>query len=593
MRKIKKTFKIIFKIFLVIFALVCALFIFFNIPVRKENVDAKLGVTFSMRYAQDIGLDWRAAYVAVMDDLQARKIRLPVYWDLVEPRDGEYDFSDLDWQLEEAEKRNVEIILVVGQKVPRWPECSIPEYLKNDAVKRKEKLLEFVGVITERYKNSPAVKYWQVENEPFLKFGVCPDLDVNLLDQEIATVRKIDPGRKIIITDSGELSLWARAAKRADIFGTTMYRTIHNSKIGFYTYPIGPRFFQFKYWLNKIFTGQNNVIVIELQAEPWIDGWTTNSSLEDQFVSMNAEKLKDNLSFARQAGFPEIYFWGAEWWYWLKVRQNHPELWDTAKELFRDRTNNPIAEFPKVKNVFPANGKKEVIIGAEDPIIVDFNKSTRGYFIKFVLDPESEVVYQNNSEKTQFKLLPKDKIRDGTVYKLKILAKIFGDDDANYREIYNGSFETLRAAPLTWEADFQLRLDQAKKYTRAKKIIGKYVDINLQTQIMSIFEEGKLLDTFLISSGKRGMGTPVGEHRIYNKFPRAFSKAYGLFMPYWMAILPDGKMGIHELPEWPGGYKEGVNHLGVPVSHGCVRLGVGPAKTVYDWADIGTPVVVY
>jgi hypothetical protein len=66
-----------------------------------------------------------------------------------------------------------------------------------------------------------------------------------------------------------------------------------------------------------------------------------------------------------------------------------------------------------------------------------------------------------------------------------------------------------------------------------------------------------------------------------------------LYMPYWMAITPDGKYGIHELPEWPGGYKEGANHLGRPVSHGCVRLGVGAAKTVYEWASEGTTVVVH
>jgi len=40
------------------------------------------------------------------------------------------------------------------------------------------------------------------------------------------------------------------------------------------------------------------------------------------------------VEFAKKVGFPEIYLWGAEWWYWLKITQNHPELWDTAKELF-------------------------------------------------------------------------------------------------------------------------------------------------------------------------------------------------------------------------------------------------------------------
>ena len=90
-----------------------------------------------------------------------------------------------------------------------------------------------------------------------------------------------------------------------------------------------------------------------------------------------------------------------------------------------------------------------------------------------------------------------------------------------------------------------------------------------------------------------GMETPQGQFSIYNKTPRAWSKTYALFMPFWMAFLPSGEMGIHELPEWPGGYKEGANHLGTPVSHGCVRLGVGDAKEVYDWAEIGTPIIIH
>ena len=159
--------------------------------------------------------------------------------------------------------------------------------------------------------------------------------------------------------------------------------------------------------------------------------------------------------------------------------------------------------------------------------------------------------------------------------------------------MYSGYFETLPPAPETWEKDFALRLDQARRFTRPKISQGKYIDINLSVQIMSIFQDGKLVDSFLISSGKRGMDTPKGTHQIYNKSLRTWSKQYGLYMPYWMAIFPSGKYGLHELPEWPGGYKEGANHLGIPVSHGCVRLGVGAAEKVYNFADIGTPVVVY
>jgi len=137
------------------------------------------------------------------------------------------------------------------------------------------------------------------------------------------------------------------------------------------------------------------------------------------------------------------------------------------------------------------------------------------------------------------------------------------------------------------------RLEEARLYAKPQIMSGKYIDISLKFQNMVTFEDGKVLDAYQISSGKRGMETPTGSFRIENKTPRAWSSAYGLWMPNWMAIVPTGKIGIHELPIWPGGYQEGANHLGTPVSHGCIRLGKGSAKIVYDWADIGTPVIVH
>jgi len=332
---VKKIIKIIGKILLGIAGLLLLLLIYSNIPVNNQNDAVELGVTFSYRYATDIHLDWKKTLEAILDDLRVRKVRIPVYWDLIEPREGEYDFSALDWQLEAARKRNAEVILVIGQKVPRWPECAIPEWAKQDDRKRKTGILKEITAVVKRYKDyHPELKYWQVENEPFLPFGVCPELDVKLLDSEIALVRSLDPTRQVIISDSGELSLWIQSAKRADVFGTTMYRTIWKEGIGYFDYPIGPRFFHLKQWLIKTFANQDKIIVVELQAEPWINGWTTSGTLEEQFKSMNPEKLKDNVVFAKKVGFPEVYLWGVEWWYWLKTEKNHPELWDTAKELF-------------------------------------------------------------------------------------------------------------------------------------------------------------------------------------------------------------------------------------------------------------------
>jgi lipoprotein-anchoring transpeptidase ErfK/SrfK len=124
------------------------------------------------------------------------------------------------------------------------------------------------------------------------------------------------------------------------------------------------------------------------------------------------------------------------------------------------------------------------------------------------------------------------------------------------------------------------------------KYPGRYIEINLDQQMLYLFEGTNMVGSFRISSGKWSMPTPSGEFQILDKTPRAYSVKYGLYMPWWMAFTNQGH-GIHELPEWPGGAKEGESHLGTPVSHGCVRLGVGAAQTAYDFAAVGTPVYVH
>lgn len=312
-------------------------FVYVNFPVDEVKKPVNLGVTFSARYAQDIETDWRQSYVAMLDDLKVRDIRIPVYWDLAEKEQAKYDFSDIDWQMDEAAKRGARVVLVIGQKVPRWPECFIPKWANSDTV-RKEALINFEQVVVERYKNHAALSRWQVENEPFLDFGVCPKFEVDLLDRELDAVRKADNSHPVMLTDSGELSVWVHAAKRADIFGTTMYRTVYSAKHGFIRYPIGPNFFKFKKWISEVFAGQADVVVIELQGEPWIDGWTVSQPLEKQLGSMNAQILRENVQFAKNTGLSEIYIWGVEWWYWLKEKQNNSSVWDEARKLFEENS---------------------------------------------------------------------------------------------------------------------------------------------------------------------------------------------------------------------------------------------------------------
>lgn len=317
--------------------LLCVIvFGFFNLPGPAPRQDVSLGITFSYSYAESLGLDWKQTYTALLDDMGVRKIRIPVYWDLVEETPGKYDFSAVDWQLDEAAKRHADIILSIGQRVPRWPECHIPGWVDpNDAEKRQAELSKFMTDVVERYKGRSEIEKWQVENEPFLTFfGKCPPLDVSFLEREVALVKHLDDTRPVMLTDSGELSLWYGAAKRGDAFGTTMYRTIYKPGFGYFTYPLGPNFFIAKEWLARLFTGQKDFSVIELQAEPWASGWVADVPLAEQFRTMNENQLWKNVEYAKRVGFPEVYLWGAEWWYWLKEKKEYPAVWDTAKELF-------------------------------------------------------------------------------------------------------------------------------------------------------------------------------------------------------------------------------------------------------------------
>lgn len=125
--------------------------------------------------------------------------------------------------------------------------------------------------------------------------------------------------------------------------------------------------------------------------------------------------------------------------------------------------------------------------------------------------------------------------------------------------------------------------------TGAKLI--KAIKVNTAKQEIEYFTGNFNLGKFRVSTGKRSTPTPKGEFKIVNKAPRAWSKKFGLWMPYWMG-MKDGSFGFHELPEWPNGYKEGEKHIGTPVSHGCIRLGVGDAKKLYDWVEVGTKVII-
>ena len=331
-------FRISFGLLLVIYFLFVTIYGFLFIgpaPQSTKVEDATWGVNFSHRQAEALGLNWQETFLALADDLGAQYWRIPVYWDELEKTKDEYDFTKWDWQIAELEKRDAKVILAIGVKLPRWPECHLPDWVKDaNRATHEQQLFQYLREVVARYRDSEAVLMWQVENEPFLyPFGECPRPDGELLDKEIQLVKVLDKKNTlgvqhpIMITDSGELSVWLPAGKRADVFGSTLYRIVHDPRIGFLEYTFfTPTFHARKEVFLHWFYPNLEVQVIELQAEPWVTSLPLSlENLEEQNKTLSPEQFDKNIQFALATGTKTFYLWGAEWWYWLKSAQDMPD----------------------------------------------------------------------------------------------------------------------------------------------------------------------------------------------------------------------------------------------------------------------------
>lgn len=293
------------------------------------------GVSFNHDYATSLGLDWKKTYQAILTELKPKYIRVGVEWSDTEPQPEVFDFTISDYLLDEAHKNQTKVLLAVGQKIPRWPECYFPAWYAK-STNKDAAVMNFVSTTVNRYKNHPALEMWQVENEPYIPFdfGHCVDFNQDLVAEEIALVKKNDPDHRVMVTDSGELSTWRRSIKAGDVFGTTLYRVVIGPFGWYVNYDWVPASF---YRVKTALFGKSlaEMYVVELQAEPWFSSaGLHNTSLEEVEKSMSVERLQKHIELVTHIGTPRAYLWGAEWWYFMKEKNNDARYWEVVKKIF-------------------------------------------------------------------------------------------------------------------------------------------------------------------------------------------------------------------------------------------------------------------
>jgi lipoprotein-anchoring transpeptidase ErfK/SrfK len=121
------------------------------------------------------------------------------------------------------------------------------------------------------------------------------------------------------------------------------------------------------------------------------------------------------------------------------------------------------------------------------------------------------------------------------------------------------------------------------------------IEVDISEQRMYVYDGEELVWDWLTSTGQPGKDTAIGTYAIQSKVAMAYASSWDLDMPWWMGIYNSGPLenGIHGLPtQRANGYKLWEGLLGQPVSYGCVILSDENAETLFNWVQIGTPVII-
>lgn len=116
--------------------------------------------------------------------------------------------------------------------------------------------------------------------------------------------------------------------------------------------------------------------------------------------------------------------------------------------------------------------------------------------------------------------------------------------------------------------------------------------------MMYVYEDGDLILSTPITSGRRDFETVRGKFQIYSKERDHLMKSpfpeedYELWVDYWMPFY--GAYGIHDTCNSQDCWR---TRFGGPSyvyngSHGCINTPYNAVRFIYNWAKIGTTVVV-
>ncbi len=133
---------------------------------------------------------------------------------------------------------------------------------------------------------------------------------------------------------------------------------------------------------------------------------------------------------------------------------------------------------------------------------------------------------------------------------------------------------------------FYTNIASAQIYTTEKLIT-----IDIGKQMIYVWEGGRLVNQSPVSTGMYYTPTVKGDFKIYKKYDLQDMKGnYPPYEPYYLKNVPN-VMYFYKAYAIHGAFWH--NKFGSKVTHGCVNEPVAFSKWLYDFAPLGTRVVIF
>jgi hypothetical protein len=293
-----------------------------------------------------MGLDYQEAFRQICS-LGFNRLRLCSYWHEIEPAEKQFDFTTLDWLLEESHRHGIEVVLTVGMKAPRWPEFHFPDWLRArlDTTNRAavdlnpeiaDRALQFTQAVVNHTREAPNLTYWQIENEPFTRLDITAGryLSYGYVRREAELVRSLArPHQKLLMTTAISLPAadlaeddraFQESLQMADSIGINVYTKVPAGNSTFYLQPQPSYWQKLKEWQTSLINSNKEDWIAEAQAEPWEPNQLV-AMAKAEYPSCTPKRTSNLVNSLTDLGYSTVMLWGCEYWYWQK--KNDRNLW--------------------------------------------------------------------------------------------------------------------------------------------------------------------------------------------------------------------------------------------------------------------------